>query len=168
LEVSVLAYVEELVKALRHEDPEIRMRVANALKELEDPRATMPLMEALDYEENEDVRGSVAWTLQWVADERAQPMMIEMLGDRNDSVRLWAACGLERLGDGSAVEALIEALKDNYDAVRLNSIYALGRIGDRRAVEPLKEALNDGDAFVRCEANTVLREDFGVYVDCNT
>ena len=64
------------------------MRVANALKELEDPRATIPLMEALNYEENEDVRRSVAWALHWVANERVLPKLIEMLGDGNDSVRL--------------------------------------------------------------------------------
>ena len=58
-EVSVLAYVDELVKALGHEDPGVRMRVANALKELEDTRTTMPLMEALE-DEDEGVRGSVA------------------------------------------------------------------------------------------------------------
>ena len=35
---------------------------ARALKELEDPRATMPLIEALD-DEDEDVRRAVAWAL---------------------------------------------------------------------------------------------------------
>jgi hypothetical protein len=33
-EVFMVAYIEELVKALKHDDPKIRMRVANALKEL--------------------------------------------------------------------------------------------------------------------------------------
>ena len=42
-----MAYMEELAKALKDDDPLTRERVANALKELEDPRATMPLVEAL-------------------------------------------------------------------------------------------------------------------------
>ena len=45
-EWSKMAYIEELAKALHHEDPEVRVRVANALQELEDPQATMPLMVA--------------------------------------------------------------------------------------------------------------------------
>jgi len=41
-----LAYIEELVKALSHENPEIRVKVAGALKALKDVRATEPLMRA--------------------------------------------------------------------------------------------------------------------------
>ena len=70
-------------------------------------------------------------------------------------------------GDKSAVDAFIGALKDDYDSARLNSIYALGRDGDRRAVKPLMEALNDEDTSIRSEAEIILREDFGVYLDCN-
>ena len=43
LGLIVLAYVKGLVRGLRDPDPVVRVRVANALKELEDPRATMPL-----------------------------------------------------------------------------------------------------------------------------
>ena len=156
-----MAYIEDLAKALHHEDPEVRVRVANALKELEDPRATMPLIDALN-DECEEVRRAVAWALQNCADKRALPTFIQMLRDRNDSVRLWAAFGLQRVGDETAVEALIESLEDPYDSVREQAVIALARIGDRRAVNPLIRALDDPDSIVRMEAEFYLREAFKV------
>ena len=156
-----MTYIEELAKALHHEDPEVRVRVANALKELKDPRATTPLIEALD-DECQEVRRAVAWALQNCADERALPTFIQMLRDRNDSVRLWAAFGLQRVGDETAVEALIESLEDPYDSVREQAVIALAKIGDRRAVNPLIRALEDPDCNVRMEAEFYLREAFKV------
>jgi len=156
-----VAYIEELAKALRHEDPEVRVNVANALKELEDPRATMPLIEALK-DECEEVRRAVAWALHWCADERARNTFIEMLQDRNESVRLWAAHGLQRVGDDTAVEALIKALKDTYASVREQAIVVLAKIGNTRAIGPLTKALEDEDPRVRSTALVNLRESFGV------
>lgn len=63
-----MAYIEELAKALKHEDPEGWVRVANAFKELEDLRATMSLVEALE-DPVEEVRRAAAWALSWVGDE---------------------------------------------------------------------------------------------------
>jgi len=40
--------------------------------------------------------------------------------------------------------------------------------GELATGEPLMEALNDEDASIRCEAEKILRENFGVYFDCNT
>lgn len=161
-----MAYIEELAKALHHENPEIRVRVAKALQELEDPRATMPLIDALN-DECVEVRRAVAWALQSCADERALPTFIGMLRDDNDSVRLWAVFGLVRIGDETAVEALIESLKDPYDSVRMQAIVALSRIGDRRAIDPLIEALKDDDRGVKRTAIIHLREVFGVNIGSN-
>ena len=162
-----MAYIEELANALHHEDLEIRVRVAKALKELEDPRATMPLIEALD-DECEEVRRTVAWALQSCADERAIPTFIRMLRDDNDSVRLWAVFGLYRIGNETVVEALMESLEDPYDSVRVQAIVALARIGNRRAVKPLIRALDDSDVHVRKIAEFYLREAFKVRFDPET
>ena len=158
-----MTYVEALAEGLRDEDPEVRMRVANALKELEDPQATMPLVEALK-DPSGDVRSAAARALSWMGDERAQHALIEALGDGNDSVRLWAASGLRRVGDESAVLPLIGALLDPYESVREHAVQALAEIGDRRAVEPLLERLEDEDAYVKDSARDNLREAFGVDV----
>ena len=155
-----LAYIEELKKALRHHDPDVRIKVANALKELEDPRATIPLIEALD--DCEEVRRDVAWALQGCADHRALPTLIQMLRDHNDSVRLWATIRLQRLGDTEAVIPLTRSLSDEYDAVRENAVIALGKIGDRRAINPLIKALDDPDSNVRTEAEYSLKEVFKI------
>jgi HEAT repeat protein len=160
-ELIVLGYVEKLVPGLRDPDPWVRVRVAHALKELEDPRATMPLVEALG-DPCEEVRGAAAWALQWVGDERALSALVKALRVGDDSVRLWAAAGLERIGDVSCVDALIGALSDSYELVRTYAINALAKIGDRRAVEPLIEALEDEDTHVREAARETLRDTFRI------
>ena len=75
-----MAYIDELVKALKSDDPDIRVRVARALKELEDPRATIPLVEALN-DEVQEVRRAAAFALHWVGDERTLDTFIELLED---------------------------------------------------------------------------------------
>lgn len=156
-----MVYLEALAKALKDDDPLTRMRVANALKALEDSRATMPLVEALE-DPCEGVRREAAWALSCVGDERARPAFHKALLEGNDSLRFWAAIGLQRVGDKGSVEGLIGALKDPDEAVKLQAVYALAKIGDRRAVEPLLEALDDEDAYVQEAARDNLRDAFGV------
>ena len=162
-----MAYMEELAKALKDDDPLTRERVANALKELEDPRATLLLIEALG-DPCGDVRRAAAWALSWVGDKRAQPALIRALDDGNDSVRLWAASGLRRVGDESAVEALIEALSDPYDIMREQAVLALAEIGDRRAIDPLIKALADENTNVRMVTDQCLRETFKIKYNSET
>ena len=160
-------YGEGLVRGLKDADPEVRVRVANALRDLEDPRATMPLVEALGDPYGE-VRRAAAWGLSWVGDERARPALIRALEDENQSVRLWSASGLRGLGDESAVEPLIQRLSDPYDSVREQAVLALARIGDRRAVESLIKALDDEDTQVRMAADSCLRNAFKIEYDPDT
>jgi len=105
-----LEYIEELVKALSHENPEIRGKVAGALKALEDARATEPLIKALENERDKEVRRELAFALQWVADERALPTFIRLLEDDNESMRMWAAYGLGNLGDSRAIKPRARAI----------------------------------------------------------
>ncbi len=156
-------YVEGLARGLKDEDPAIRVRVANALKELKDPRTTMHLILALD-DECLEVRRAVAWALHSVADERAVDTLISILSDPDDSIRFWAAIGLERLGDERSVNALIQALGDTYEGVRQHAIIALARIKDRRAIGFLLGVLEDENLMVRRTALTSLRETFGVQI----
>jgi HEAT repeat protein len=155
-----MAYIEELAKALKQEDPETRVRVLHALKELKDPRATLHLLEAMD-DCYLDVRRAAIHALSWIGDERARPALLEALRDEDYSCRLWAAIGLQRVGDEGCVEGLIGTMKDPDECVRLQAVYALAEIGDRRAVEPLLEALEDEDAHVREAARDTLRDIFG-------
>ena len=159
-----MSYVEGLVRGLKDGDPEVRVRVAKALKALEDPRATLPLIEALE-DPCGDVRAAAAWALQWMGDIRAQPALVKALAGGDDSVRLWAAAGLERIGDESCVEALIEALGDPYELVRGYAVHALAKIGEERAVEPLIKTLDDEDMFVRGAALDSLRDAFWIEYD---
>jgi len=161
LGLIVLAYVEGLARGLKDEDPEVRLRVANALKALEDPRATLPLVEALG-DPCGDVSRAAIRTLSSIGDERARPALLKALREENFSLRLWAAIGLQKIGDEDSVEGLIEALRDPDEGVRLQAVYALAGIGDKRAVKPLQEALDDEDTYVQEAARNHLRDVFGV------
>lgn len=156
-----MVYLEALAKALKDDDPLTRMRVANALKALEDPQATMPLLEALE-DPCEEVRRTVAWALSCVGDERARPAFLKALHEEDYSLRFWATIGLQRVGDKGSIEGLLGVLKDPDEAVRLQAVYALAEIGDKRAVGPLLEALDDEDTYVQEAARDNLRDSFGV------
>lgn len=159
-----MAYVIGLAKGLKDEDPETRVRVANALMALEDPRATLPLVEALG-DSCEHVRRAVARALSWVGDDRARPAFIKALREEDFSLRFWAAIGLQKVGDKGSVESLLGALKDPDEGVRLQAIYALAEIRDRRAVDPLIEVLDDEDTDVQEAARDNLRYAFGIVYD---
>ena len=156
-------YGEGLVRGLKDPDPEVRVQAANALRELEDPTATMPLVEALG-DPCEDVRRASLRALTEVGDRRAETVFIEALREDDFSLRFWGAIGLKKMGCERAVEALIDALKDRDEGVRAQAVYSLSEIGDRRAIGPLLGVLDDEDLNVRSAALVCLREVFGVEV----
>ncbi len=159
-----MAYIVELAKALKHEDPEKRVRILKALMELKDPRATPSLLEALD-DCCLEVRRAAMRALSWIGDERSRYAFIEALREGDFSLRFWAAIGLQKVGDVSAVEALIDALKDPDEGVRWQAVIALAEIGDRRAVDPLIEALDDEESYVHEAARDALRDSFRLDYD---
>ena len=146
--------VDGLIRALRHEDEEVRWKAAETLGEIGDERAVEFLIQAL-RDNNEVVRESTAWALGEIGDSRAVEPLIQALKDEDDDVRLRAAYALEKIGDSRAVEPLIQALKDEDDDVQWAAAEALGKMGEK-AVEPLIQALKDKN--VRSLATFALGE----------
>ena len=133
-------YVAALGEALLAAEPEEKVRVAEALKALEDPRAEAYLLDALD-EPDDHARAAVSYALSFVATTRSEGRLIQLLGDPYFAVRTWAAYGLAHLGSRAAVPRLIEALHDEEEGVVAAAVSALGDIEDQRAVDPLVELL---------------------------
>jgi HEAT repeat protein len=152
--------IRGFIELLKSPHLHYRWKAAEALGEIGDVSAVIPLIEAL-RDPYVDVQWIAAQSLGKIGDPRAVEPLIAALKSEEKWLRIGAAWGLGRLGSrggSAAVPFLIELLNDPKRDVRKTASWALGRIGDERAIEPLKRAEQDPDAVVRDEARTALRE----------
>jgi|GEM_PF-1649280 len=147
--------VMPLVEALGHSSARIRLRAAEALEQVTDPRVLAPMIRAL---EGRDARLSAvaAKNLGEFGDDAAVPSLIRALGRSHMPLRVNAADALGRIGERDAVDALLALLDAEEAEVRSAAATALGRIGDQAAIEPLTRRLADPDILVRRAAGTSL------------
>lgn len=91
--------IESIIKALHHEDPNVRWEAARALGAIRDPRAVEPLIAALG-DRDPDVRRKAALSLAKIRDPRAvEPLLVCSVKDENQVVRWAAAGGLGKFPD---------------------------------------------------------------------
>ena len=120
------------------------------------------LIEALEVEQDDNVRLQVGMAICQIADDPATGVaaMREFLGHEYFALRNAAAITLGELGHKAApaVPELTEATNDVDTAVQLNAIKALGAIGDgaEAAVPTLTELLEDEDPDVQVAAREAL------------
>ena len=165
----------------RSADWKTRSNAAEALSNLEDPRAVEPLIAAL-HDTEAGVRSSAAKALGWLKknppgsdefdwkfpdelpvptramDPRAVAPLIRALQDTEAEVRSAAAEALSRSKDPRAVDALIAACRHTDEHVRSFAFKAACGLKDARAVQALVAALGDTDANVRVQAARALGE----------
>ena len=176
--------VSEEIAALRDEDWSLREEAATLLGEFADPRAVMPLIEALRDEDravrdastaalrkigppavpgligalqdpNGNVQEAAVAILKDQADLRALEPLIECLASKNWVLRMHAAEGLGLLADQRAVKGLLPLLMDQVKAVRVDTADALARIG-KPALASLLEALRHDAWILRLHACEAL------------
>jgi HEAT repeat protein len=100
------------------------------------------LIEALDYQDDHNVRREAALALGQIGSKKVIKPLISCLKDKH-TIKEVAARSLGEIGDPSAVEPLIGLLKDPDWEVRSSAAKGLGKIGDERAVNHLFEALEN-------------------------
>jgi HEAT repeat protein len=94
-----------------------------------------------------------------IEDQRAIPLLINLLSDPCPLVRVSAAYGLGRNPDSIAVDPLIEQLQRDWNGyARKGIVWALGNCRDRRALEPLTDALKTDISAVRLWAASALAQ----------
>jgi len=121
---------EAALRDLSHENPQARVRAADALGK---------------------VGAAVA--------DRACPALRGLLSDDNPDVRYTAALSLGEFKDKQSVEALVDVVEgDGHPMPRQAAVIALGMIGDPRATRALTEALRSAPPDVRFQATTSLAE----------
>lgn len=143
-----------LIKALKDNDPWVRLEAAKALGKIGDQRGIDLLIEALgDYY----LRNTAVRALVEIGEPAIEPLS-RALRDRDIGGQEGAAEALMKIGK-PAVEVLIEALRDK--ACRRDIVaLALGEIGDIRAIPYLREALDDVNPTV-CKAAVLALEEIG-------
>jgi HEAT repeat protein len=147
--------IDLLVSQLKDPNPDIRLRAADGLGKLKDPKAVEPLIVALN-DSKSNVADISARALGQIKDPRAVEPLIIALRDPRWDVRSEATKALGELKDGRAVEPLIAALHDTYVGVRLYAIESLNVFKDPRSVEPLLAALGDSAPVIRYQAVAAL------------
>jgi HEAT repeat protein len=106
------------------------------------------LIEALNFQDDHNIRLAAASALGNVGDSRAVDPLISALDDE-PGVNEMAALALGEIGDPRAVEPLTAILDDENWELRSSAAKALGKIGDDRAVDPLTNLLRDKNEIVR-------------------
>jgi HEAT repeat protein len=146
------ASVEPLINALKDTNSNARENAAEALGEMDDPRAVEPLITALK-DKNSDVRKIAAKSLGQLHDERAVKPLINALKDHEVDVRKNAAESLGCIGDKQAIEPLVSALRDKKSKVQESANEALKKIIDvlkkKNDIETLIALLKNDEIVVR-------------------
>ena len=91
-----------------------------------------------------------------IGDERAEPVLIALLGSDRPDWRVAAASALEHAGTDMSVEALRVAIHDDDWRVRARAVVALGAMADDSAVAEIAQLLTDGQWWVRQNAAGAL------------
>ena len=143
---------DQTINELRYGGPQVRIRAASYLGEVNNPQVTPFLLEAL-HDEDAEVRIAVAMALNTYRDPQAVPSLIDLLKDKNFAVNASAATTLGLTGDERAVKPLLHMVERvlrfgpnilvQHQAI-VQGLVALGRIKDDRATGLLIKMLKKG------------------------
>ena len=156
--------IESAVTALKTDDPNTRMKAANALGFMREGavEAVPALVDALE-DRYEPVRRNAIYALGAIGELAVDPL-IDALDAEKEAFEMEpilhicdAAHGLAAVG-APAVSALISALQDERENVRASAAYALGEMGPvaAEAVDALIALLMDESEEVRRHATSAL------------
>ena len=146
---------ELFLKALEHENLNVRKNAVSALSKLQSTLARDSLLHALQHSDRE-VTIDAAKALGELGDERTAEILIAVLRDGNPQMRSNAVEALGYLSDKRAMNPLITALQDENVQVRLNAVRVLGQLKDKEAVVPLIRIIKDENVRVRREVVVAL------------
>jgi HEAT repeat protein len=176
----------EIIALMRDPVPEVRMRAARALGQIETRTSIKPLIEAfqdpnrwsalriadilagmgpeaadelVESFSTLPIRARVAAVdcLGRVKSHRAAGLLLKLLSDPDRDIRARAAHSLGLIGDPNFTPDLLRSIKDPAWPVRAMAAKALGKLGRSEAVSPLTNSLKDREWWVRINAAEGLR-----------
>ncbi|MDT3676467.1 HEAT repeat domain-containing protein [Microcystis wesenbergii] len=147
--------VNELLKALKDSDEDVRGNAVEALGKIGTETAIAGLLKALE-ESNKDVRWKAAFALGKIGSETAIPGLLKALKDSDKDVRSNAVVALCKIGSETAIAGLFKVLEHSDKDVRGNAAFALGNIGSETAIPRSLKALENSDRNARRSAAFAL------------
>lgn len=158
---------KKLIKKLRSENYNDKVRAAEELGKTGDPEAINPLIETLEEVlrnrnayPNLELGIKIAKSLTLLGVDHTNTLK-EFLNSHNPIDVVRAAIALGELRRKDAIECLLAKLNNRDPLVRSHVILALGEIGeaDKKVVETLRSlAANDLDGYVRKRAKEALEK----------
>ena len=139
-----------LIRALRDNDPEIRL---SAVRALANNKKIEPLIQLLKDDVDWLVRAEVLKSIYEVKKKDSLPYIKIALKDKESSVREEAVYFISMIKDREAVPLLIAALNDSHRDVKRKAINALSAY---EIEKPIINLFNDEDPLVREEVLKVL------------
>lgn len=147
--------LRDLIDALAHIEPAVRMASVDELGRRGDASALIPLIQTL-RDVQPEVRAHAAEALRVLGDERAVPFLARLLSDPADLVRCRAVLALGDLAGKYVVPAVTRCLADPAAVVRAAAVRALGEIGEPLSIDAVIDAARreggDPDRAVRAAA----------------
>lgn len=149
--------ISALADSLQSADAAQSMTAANLLGLIGDTRAVLPLVMALDRDD-EQVRASAAAALGHFSDPRATKRLTEAAADPSPAVRAKTAQALGNYyRDGRVVDVLISLAKDDDALVRAGAMRGMARLEDERVLSILQAGTEDVDSEVRHVAAAAIQ-----------
>jgi HEAT repeat protein/beta-lactamase regulating signal transducer with metallopeptidase domain len=154
---DVRQVVPELLPALSDASVDVRRAVAEALSQMQDPRAIAALVQALRTDTDPQVREMAAQALGHIDDESAVPgLLAAWREERVTAVRRQIIDALAGIGSASSASALMDALRDGDAEIRASAVNGLGAIEYKAAAPQIIPLLRDANADVRHKAAWAL------------
>ncbi|MFB2977767.1 HEAT repeat domain-containing protein [Microseira sp. BLCC-F43] len=144
-----------LLQALKHQEPRICKRAAEALAAIGTETAVAALVQVLKHQ-NPDVSRRGAEALAAIGSEAAVGALVQAMKHPDSDLRRSVAYAIANIGTEASVTALVQALNDTDYVVRGIAAEALGNIGTEAATETLLPALKHQDYIVRRSVATAL------------
>lgn len=131
---------KELIEALGHENPAVRLAAEEELGRRREPAALVPILGRLVTDPEPAVRAHAAEALRRLGDERAVPWLSRALADPDATTRCRAVLALGDLGGKYVLPSVRRMLLDPALVVRAAAVRALGELGDPLSLEAVLEA----------------------------
>ncbi len=152
--------VPKLLRILETTDPDDEravLRIVDAFRRLEDPRAVLPLLNLMDSSKKL-IRQRAIEALGKTGDRSARELLEAALAsDPADEVRNAAAKALGEIGDPASVYALENALRGPQN-LRSQAVMALGAMKSPTSTRAILELVEDPAEAVRYHVATALGE----------
>ena len=132
------ALFETVLKALGHDDPEIRYLMAMAAERICGEDVARAMLERFRVEQDPKVRARLAHFggFAAIADE-SFPVLVDLFqNDTNPAVRVWVGFLFESFG-ARAEPVMLDALADRFEGVHRPAVMSLKRVGTKRSLPAL-------------------------------